>query len=112
VAAPPAICPLNECLKLLSGAWTGHVIWYLREGPRCYTELKHDLAGVSAKVLSHRLRCMEKDGIVSRSKRLTSPPTVWYELTEPGRELLEAVERVVSVGQRMKPARQDRQASR
>jgi DNA-binding HxlR family transcriptional regulator len=102
VAPPPEICPLDECLKLVSGAWTGKVIWYLREGSRCFTELRLDLKGVSAKVLTERLKKMERDGVLRRGVRETSPPTVWYELTQEGRELLEVLEKMVDVGRRLK----------
>jgi DNA-binding HxlR family transcriptional regulator len=39
-------------MHLLAGASTVDVIWFLREGERCFTELQHDIAGVSAKVLT------------------------------------------------------------
>lgn len=105
VAPPPEVCPLDDCLKLVSGAWTGKVIWYLREGERCFTELRHDLKGVSAKVLTERLKKMEGDGVLRRFTRATSPPTVWYELTQEGRELLEVLEKMVDVGRRLKARR-------
>jgi DNA-binding HxlR family transcriptional regulator len=43
--APPE-CPLTSCLKLVGGTWTPNVVWYLKEQPRRFTELKADLAGV------------------------------------------------------------------
>jgi len=50
-------------MRLLSGAWTAEVIWYLREGKRCFTELQTDVKGVSAKMLSTRLRILEGEGV-------------------------------------------------
>lgn len=102
VAPPPAECPLARCMRLLSGAWTADVVWYLREGERCFTELRHDLPGVSAKVLTARLRKLESEGVVVRSVKSTSPPTVWYALSPVGLELGEALTRVVEVAQRLK----------
>ena len=66
---------------MLGSAWTAHVLWYLREGERCFTELQIDIAGISAKVLASRLRKLEWEGIIERSTKPTSPPTVWYSLT-------------------------------
>jgi DNA-binding HxlR family transcriptional regulator len=105
VAPPPAACPLRQCMKLIAGAWTPDVIWYLREGERCFTELQHDLQGVSAKVLTARLRKLERDGVVVRIGRATSPPTVWYALTPLGRELRDALAAVVGIGERLKASK-------
>jgi len=104
VQAPPE-CPLTECMALLGGAWTPNVVWYLREGPRRFNELRGDIAGISAKMLSQRLRRLTADGIVERRVMPTSPPTVEYELTELGRELLPAVDAIVEVGRRLKRIR-------
>ena len=78
VEPPPPVCPLRQCVKLLSGAWTPDVIWYLREGERCFTELQHDVQGVSAKMLTSCLRKLEREGVVLRTSKATSPPTTWY----------------------------------
>ena len=101
VAPPPQWCPLTECMAFLGGAWTPNVIWYLREGPRRFNELRGDVAGISAKVLSQRLQRLQADGIVDRRVMPTTPPTVEYELTELGRELLPAVDAIVDVGHRL-----------
>lgn len=92
-------------MKLLAGAWTPDVIWYLRDGERCFTELQTDLRGVSAKVLTSRLRKLERDGVVARQRKQTSPPTVWYGLTPLGRELSGALSLVIDIGQRLKESR-------
>jgi DNA-binding HxlR family transcriptional regulator len=102
VTPPPSECPLNECMHLLAGAWTADVIWYLREGKRCFTELQSDLKGVSAKMLTNRLRKLERDGVIARFSKATSPPTVWYELTPVGQELSVALASVVDIAQRLK----------
>jgi len=102
---PPPECPLTECMRLINGAWTPHVIWYLREAPRRFSELKGDIHGVSAKVLSARLKALEEAGVISRRVMKTSPPTVEYALTELGRELQPAIAAIVDVGHRLKRQR-------
>ena len=74
VTAP--VCPLTTCMRVLGGAWTPNVIWYLRDAPRRFSELMSDLDGVSAKTLTARLRKLERDGVVHRTVKPTSPPTV------------------------------------
>lgn len=91
-------------MALIAGAWTPDIIWYLRDGERCFTELEHDLRGVSAKVLTARLRNLGAAGVVVRTRRATSPPTVWYGLTPLGLELCQALSAVVEIGQRLKRA--------
>jgi DNA-binding HxlR family transcriptional regulator len=101
VLPPPAAGSLRECMRLLSGAWTADVIWYLRDGERCFTELRKDLKGVSAKMLTTRLRALERHQIVERVPKPTSPPTVWYALTPAGHELGGALTAVLRVAQRI-----------
>ena len=102
--APPE-CPLTACLKIVGGAWTPNVVWYLKEQPRRFTELKSDLVGVSAKTLTQRLRRLERDGVVYRKVIPSSPPTVEYGLSALGRKLVPAVEAIASVGLELKRLR-------
>lgn len=105
VEQPPEVCPLGECMRLISGAWAPNVIWYLRDGPRRFSELRGDIKGVSAKVLTARLRQLEHDGVVIRRQVDSSPPTVEYSLSELGAELRPAIEAIVDVGHRLKQRR-------
>jgi DNA-binding HxlR family transcriptional regulator len=102
---PPASdgCPLNNCMSLLAGAWTPHVIWALTSGPRRFSELRSDLPGVSAKILSARLRGLQANAVVLRREMPTSPPTVEYELTDLGAELLPVIRTIADVGNRLYP---------
>lgn len=95
---PVGPCPISECMKMLSGAWAPHVIWNLQAGPRRFNELLNEIHGSSAKVLTTRLRELEKKGVITRHVRDTSPPSVEYALTDEGRRLVPAIEAIVSVG--------------
>ena len=95
----PMECPLEFSLKLLAGAWTPQIVWYLQTEPRRFGDLKRDLGNVSAKVLTTRLREMEKKGIITREVMLTSPPTVEYTLTAVGRKIGPALQSIVEVGE-------------
>jgi DNA-binding HxlR family transcriptional regulator len=105
VPPPPEECPLTACMSIIGGSWTPNVIWYLGAGPRRFNELRGDIGGVSAKVLSARLRRLRQDGVVERRVMPTTPPSVEYELTDLGRQLLPAVEAIVDVGRRLKERR-------
>jgi DNA-binding HxlR family transcriptional regulator len=99
---PPEPCVLTECMTIIAGTWAPNVIWYLREGPRRFSELRIDIPPISAKVLSRRLRELEYRGVVQRSVRPTSPPSVEYSLTPLGRDLLPALSAIVEVGHKLK----------
>ncbi|MFV0473203.1 MAG: winged helix-turn-helix transcriptional regulator [Pikeienuella sp.] len=99
---PPGGCPISACMAVIGGAWTPNVIWALRAGPRRFSELRADIPGVSAKVLTQRLRELEGRGVLARRVMPTSPPSVEYELTELGAELGPAIESIVAVGQRLR----------
>lgn len=98
VASPPIECELTLCVRYMSGAWTANILWYLSHQPRRFSELKHDLSGISAKVLAQRLHRLEGDGLVARVPLHTSPPSVEYVLTELGRDLQPALAALVEVG--------------
>lgn len=93
---------LTECMAVIAGAWAPNVIWSLRAGPRRFNELRLDIPPISAKVLSARLSELEDRGVLKREVRPTSPPSVEYELTRLGDELIPALEAIVQVGHRLK----------
>ena len=101
--SPEPVCPIGACMKFLGGAWTPNIIWYLIGGPRRFSELRIDIPVISAKVLSTRLKELEAIGIINRAVQPTSPPSVEYELTELGHELVPAIRAIASVGKRLKP---------
>jgi DNA-binding HxlR family transcriptional regulator len=110
----PLECPLEASLKLLAGAWTPKILWYLRSEPRRFGDLKRDLGSVSAKVLTTRLRELEKRGILTRTVMPTSPPTVEYALTHLGHKMGPILEAIATVGKNIsneKPAAEAEKAA-
>ena len=101
-AKPPEPCMLTECMAVIQGAWAANVIWSLRAGPRRFNELRIDIPPISAKVLSTRLSDLEARGVLTRNVRPTSPPSVEYNLTPLGSELVPALQAIVDVGHRLK----------
>ncbi len=98
---PPAGCPMGTCMRLLGGAWTTSVIWQLSGGPRRFGELHRDIPGISAKMLTVRLRELEDKRVLVREVAPTSPPSVEYALSGLGRELLPIIDTIVRVGTRL-----------
>src|SRR5947209_5680277 len=88
-------CGLAHALELLGERWAMLVLRELAYGPRRFSELKTDLQGISANVLTQRLTELEARGLV-RKVKLPPPASVQvYEATEWG---LEAVPVIASLG--------------
>src|SRR5215212_817109 len=88
-------CGLAHALELVGERWAMLVLRELAYGPRRFSELKADLQGISANVLSQRLTELESRGLVRKS-RLPPPASVQvYEATQWG---LEAVPLIANLG--------------
>lgn len=100
---PPVDCPVAECLRVLSATWTPEIMWFLHGQSRRFGDLRRDLMGASAKVLSVRLRELERRAIVSRMINATSPPTVEYSLTELGQRFVPVIQQIAALGIALMP---------
>lgn len=82
---------VSRILSRISEKWSMLVVMLLRESPRRFNDIKRNTAGISQQMLTRTLRCLERDGIVTRTIHPTSPPRVEYGLTPLGRSLSEPV---------------------
>lgn len=85
----------QHALNILSRRWVGLIVGSLRDGPKRFNELAHNLQVVADRVLAERLRELEAEGIVSREVFVGSPVRVEYRLTDKGAALapvLDAIE--------------------
>ena len=88
-------CGLAHAMELIGERWAMLVLRELAYGPRRFSELRADLTGISANVLTQRLSELEARGLVRRT-RLPPPASVQvYEATEWG---LEAIPMIASLG--------------
>ena|SRR5579863_752169 len=86
--ASPMGCPMDALLRLLMGPWTTYILWALRQnGAMRFGAIRRTVQGVSAKVLTERLRMLEKAGVIYREYKPHIPPEVLYGLTPRGRQL-------------------------
>src|SRR5215217_2230413 len=83
-----ADCPSRLVLDRISDKWVTLVIASLADGPRRFSEVSRQLAGVSQKMLTQTLRTLERDGLVSRTVTPSVPVRVDYALTPLGRTLV------------------------
>ena len=66
------------------------VISLLAEQPTRYSDIRHQIGPVTAKVLTAALRSLERDDFVIRMEQPGPPRSVHYGRTEQGRTLLPA----------------------
>ena len=79
-------CGIAHALELIGERWAPLVLRELMFGPRRFSELRADLPGISANVLTQRLTELEQRGLVRRRK-LPPPASVQvYEATDWGLE--------------------------
>jgi len=88
-------CGLAHAMELLGERWAMLVLRELAYGPRRFSELRADLQGISANVLTQRLGELESRGLV-RKLKLPPPASVQvYEATPWG---LEAIPVIANLG--------------
>ncbi len=81
-------CPIDVGMRYIGGKWKAVALWYLRDGPKRYGELRRLMNGVTERMLSKQLRELELDGLITRTVYREVPPHVEYALTADGKELL------------------------
>jgi len=88
-------CTVNRTVKYIARKWTLLILLELYKGEahrRRFCELKSCLAGITPKVLSARLKELEREGLVEKSFDGSSfPVRSEYNLTESGLEIVEVV---------------------
>jgi DNA-binding HxlR family transcriptional regulator len=85
--------PVREIMTRLGDRWSALIIFILATGRYRHAALRRVIAVVSAetaisqRMLTLRLRALERDGLVLRDVEPTVPPTVCYSLSPLGGEL-------------------------
>lgn len=67
--------------------WTFHILRVLSEESHGFNAIRDSLRGLSAPMLSQRLKELRCHGLVERTVEETTPPTTTYTLTETGAEI-------------------------
>ena len=88
-------CPLDSLLRVLAGPWTIYILCRLHNnGETRFGQLKRQMPGISSKMLTERLRSLEKAEIIFRHQAPTIPLQVTYGLTTEGRELTTILDQI------------------
>ncbi|RUM97732.1 transcriptional regulator [Pseudaminobacter arsenicus] len=79
-------CGTAHALELVGERWALLVVRELMFGPKRFSDLRADLPGISANILTQRLEGLERAGILIRTKLPPPASTPVYELTAWGYE--------------------------
>ena len=87
-AAPENACPVSPVVDIVFSRWTTPILWTLHQHGRMrFVELERRITTITPKVLTQRLRQLERDGLVTRAYYAEVPPRVEYEISDLGRSL-------------------------
>ncbi len=81
-------CPVEATLDLIGGKYKTLILWHLSESKLRFSELKKQIVGATAKMLTQQLRELESHNLIHREVYPIIPPKVEYSLTELGRSLM------------------------
>lgn len=86
------LCPITGIIDVVAKKWSVCIVSLLGSY-ECmrFNEIKRELAGISPKSLSDRLRELHKEGLIHKKVYAEVPLRVEYSLTEDGRSLFEAL---------------------
>lgn len=85
---PELACPISPVVDMVFSRWTSPILWSLHTfGRQRFVELERRITNITPKVLTQRLRRLERDGLVVRTYHPEVPPRVEYELSELGQSL-------------------------
>ncbi|WP_010648463.1 winged helix-turn-helix transcriptional regulator [Oceanobacillus massiliensis] len=81
------LCPrFEKAMGLLSTRWVGLILFELMDGMKRFSEMEAGLP-ISGRLLSDRLKLLEKEGIVERKIYSEFPVRIEYSLSEKGKKL-------------------------
>jgi DNA-binding HxlR family transcriptional regulator len=84
----PGCCPLyHEAVELVGRRWTGAILRVLMDGSLRFSEIAQAVPELSDRLLSERMKELERRGMVERRVISGPPLRVEYSLSKMGREL-------------------------
>ncbi len=80
-------CPSRLFFDNMADKWVLFILDTLKIQPEYFNALKNKIIGISPKVLSQKLKMLERDGFIERKILDSKPIKVEYSLTKLGLEL-------------------------
>ena len=92
------ILAINDTMDILNGKWKMSIVACLCYKPMRYSELLHEVKGISGKVLSRELKDLEINELIERIVLSTAPVAVQYRITDYGNSLKELTNTIADWG--------------
>lgn len=80
-------CNIAQTLNIIGDRWTLLILHELLIGETLFNDIKSKLPGLSANLLSARLKLLEQEGLIKSELYSAHPPRYAYTLTEKGTAL-------------------------
>jgi DNA-binding HxlR family transcriptional regulator len=78
-------CPIETTFRIIGKKWTVLIIREILRGHKQFNRFMENIIGITPKVLTERLRELERHGIIKREIISEYPIRVEYSLTDIGR---------------------------
>lgn len=81
-------CPVEATLELIGGKYKALILWHLADRTLRFNQLQKAIPSATARVLTHQLRELEAQNLITRTVYPVVPPKVEYSMTELGLSLM------------------------
>src|SRR5262249_14911451 len=79
-------CPIKTTLDVIGGKWKPLILFFLKGGTKPFSDLRRSVPDVTQKMLTDRLRQLERDGIVHREVAVHGPRVTSVQPARVSRE--------------------------
>jgi len=87
-----SVCPVSTAIDVIGGKWKVIILYQLRGQTLRFGELKRSIPKITQKMLTHQLRELETDRLITRRVYAEVPPKVEYTSTELAEKLNPALD--------------------
>ena len=96
-------CPVARTLNVVGDRWTILILRDLSWGWRKFSALQASLKGISANLLSDRLKKLEASGMIEQVAYNAHPPRFEYRLTAKGKAFVPVLVAMRTYGEEWEP---------
>ena len=92
------ILPVRDAIDVINGKWKLPSIISLTFGDKRFTQISHDVPGITDRMLSKELKELEMNHLIKRTVYDAFPPVVEYSITPHGRSLEKVIDELRNWG--------------
>lgn len=96
----PICLHFQTAIELIGKRWNPQIVRVLLSGPHRFGPLRAAIPGLSDHLLSERLKELQSAGILTRTVTPATPVVIEYALTDRGRDLRGAIDKLADWAER------------